>query len=96
MRPIQGDGGYGGSLMRKRLVRRREGCDADLISLSEAIATSTAGGRMFFHLMGVFAQWEREEITERVNASVLKALAISDALPKRASGPHSNQTARCV
>ena len=45
--------------------------DADLISLSEAIDTSTAGGRMFFHLLSVFAQWEREETTERVNASVL-------------------------
>ena len=43
--------------------------NADLISLNEAIDTSTAGGRMFFHLLGVFDQWEREETSERINAS---------------------------
>ena len=30
--------------------------NADLMSLSESIDTSNAGGRMFFHLLGVFAQ----------------------------------------
>jgi len=44
-------------------------CKADLISLSESIDTTTAGGRMFFNLLGVFAQWEREEISDRVNSS---------------------------
>jgi site-specific DNA recombinase len=42
---------------------------ADLVSLNEAIDTSTAGGRMFFNLLGVFGQWEREELSDRVNAS---------------------------
>lgn len=44
-------------------------------SMTENIDTTTAGGRLIFHLFGALAEFERDLIRERVNAGLKSARA---------------------
>jgi DNA invertase Pin-like site-specific DNA recombinase len=45
----------------------------DFISSTQAVDTTTPMGRLFFHLVGAFAEFERELIVERVKAGLANA-----------------------
>lgn len=52
------------------LVRKK---GAELVSLTEDIDTSNAFGKAMYHMIGVFAQLERDMIVERTKAGVAAA-----------------------
>jgi DNA invertase Pin-like site-specific DNA recombinase len=52
-----------------------EGASVDLFLHQQAIDTTTPAGRMFFHVCGAFAEFERELIRSRVNAGLDRARA---------------------
>jgi DNA invertase Pin-like site-specific DNA recombinase len=53
------------------------------ISLTENIDTTTAQGRLFYSIVGGFAEYEREIIRERVNAGLANAKARGVKLGRR-------------
>lgn len=55
------------------LVDRLKDRGCDFVSITEAIDTSSAGGKLVFHLMGALAEFERSLIVERTRAGMLAA-----------------------
>lgn len=55
-------------------------------SLSEEINTTTAGGRLIFHMMGALAEFERSLIRERTKAGLAAARAMGDQGKRSRSG----------
>lgn len=55
------------------VVRQLGERGAGFASMSEAIDTTTAGGKLIFHIMGALAEFERSLIVERVTAGIAAA-----------------------
>jgi DNA invertase Pin-like site-specific DNA recombinase len=56
-------------------LKTLEGASVDLFLHQQAVDTTTPAGRMFFHVCGAFAEFERELIRSRVNAGLDRARA---------------------
>jgi DNA invertase Pin-like site-specific DNA recombinase len=52
------------------IAERLEKADADLVSLSERIDTTTAAGRMVFRLLASLAEFERDQVSERTKMAL--------------------------
>ncbi|WP_148716836.1 recombinase family protein [Chitinolyticbacter meiyuanensis] len=68
---------------------------ADFRSLSESIDTSTPMGRMMTHVVGAFAQFERELISERTRMGIQAAVA-RGSKPGRPRGMSAEDEAEAV
>lgn len=63
------------------LIRKRE---AQLFSITENIETDTATGKLMFHMIGMFAQFERDMIAERTRAGLAARKARGQSLGRKA------------
>jgi DNA invertase Pin-like site-specific DNA recombinase len=65
-------------------VRELESASVDLYVHQQVIDTTSAAGRLFFHIAGAFAEYEREMIRDRVTAALarLKAKGVKLGRPK--------------
>jgi len=90
------------------LISQLEARGVAFRSLSEAIDTGTASGRLLFHIMGALAEFERALISERTRAGMAAAksrgavlgrpskLSLDDIASARRSITHAGRSVRDV
>ncbi len=57
------------------LLTTLQSMQVEFVSLTEAIDTTTPGGKLIFHMMGALAEFERDLIRERTRAGLVAARA---------------------
>ncbi len=65
------------------LVAELQTKGSEFQSLTEAIDTTSAGGKLVFHIMGALAEFERSLIVERTNAGIQAAKRRGQILGRR-------------
>jgi DNA invertase Pin-like site-specific DNA recombinase len=70
------------------------GAGIDLFLYQQGIDTTTAAGKMLFQMMGVFAEFERSMIRDRVNAGLARAKAEGKQLGRRKIAPKVEKAIR--
>ncbi len=77
-----------------RIIERIEEKGAQFRSLTESLDTTTPAGRMLFHMVGAFAEFERELIRERTRAGMAAAVKRGVKLGRhRALSPEDEEEA---
>lgn len=67
------------------VAQELDALDIQLVTLREAVDTTTPMGRFFFHLCGSFAEFERELMRDRINAGLARAKRKGTRLGRPAS-----------
>jgi DNA invertase Pin-like site-specific DNA recombinase len=68
----------------------------DFVSLTQAIDTTTAMGRLFFHVIASFGEFEHEMIVERVKAGLANARAKGVRLGRPSVAPSVERKVRTL